>query len=312
MFGILVLMQQRDQKRDMSCPFQKLIAYTLNHIHQPVVKGLGFNYKLVLLLSHSMGTNFKVQMAYYESPNMMRCIENRIVSKQMDALRQKIAKKAKELCASGLCAEAQVLLQLAIDMGHLPSRALMAHMLLDGREGVPQDRIRAFNLVEEGTLMGCHDCQGVLARCYMKGFGVQQDLLRPLKLAHKSSESGSRYGQCMFGELYELGIGGVAQNVDKARELYRLAIEQDFDLAQYKLGRLYFHGCSVTLNDAEALRLYQLAAAQGYPGALYNVAIFHELGLGVPKNKAEAIRLYLQAQEAGFPAARASLQRLCV
>ncbi len=106
-----------------------------------------------------------------------------------------VGKVAEELCALGPCAAAAVALKLAVDLGHLLSRALMAHMLLEGREGVAMDVNAAFELVEEGARFGCHHCQGVMARCYLYGYGCKKDEARSLELARGSSVKGSRYGQ---------------------------------------------------------------------------------------------------------------------
>ncbi len=226
------------------------------------------------------------------------------------AVGNKVGKEAEELCASGQCAAAAVALKLAVDLGHLPSRALMAHMMIYGREGFTLDRDAAFELVEEGARLGCHHCQGVMADCYRRGYGCVRDEARSLELARESSGKGSRYGQAVLGLLYEWGEGGVAEDYAQAPALYRLAAAQNFDEAQFRLGHMYYDGYGVAQDHAEALRLYQLAAAQGHPVALYWVARCHELGQGVRKNKAEAIRWYRRAQTAGHPKAAAALQRL--
>ncbi len=226
------------------------------------------------------------------------------------AVGNKVGKEAEELCASGQCAAAAVALKLAVDLGHLPSRALMAHMMLDGREGVAQDEDGAFELVEEGARLGCHHCQGVMARCFWCGYGCVRDAARSLELARESSGKGSRYGQCFLGWLYEDGLGGVAQDYAQAVAFYRLAAAQNLDWAHGSLGGMYHDGNGVAQDFAEALRLYQLAAAQGLPAALYNVATFHEHGRGVRKNKAEAIRWYRRAQTAGHPGAASVLRGL--
>jgi hypothetical protein len=44
----------------------------------------------------------------------------------------------------------------------LPSRALLAQMLIEGREGVAVDHKRGFELAKEGARLGCHHCQGVM------------------------------------------------------------------------------------------------------------------------------------------------------
>ena len=224
------------------------------------------------------------------------------------AVGNKVGKEAEELCASGQYAAAAVALKLAVDLGHLPSRALKAWMLLYGREGVAKDRNRAFELVEEGARLGCHHCQGVMAWCYFGGYGCVRDRPRSLGLARESSRKGSRYGQYVLGHVYQWGEGII--NYAKALALYRLAAAQNFDAAQCELGFMYSHGCGVAQDHAEALRLYQLAAAQGHPAALFNVAYYHEEGRCVRKNKAEAIRWYRRAQAAGDYGAADELQRL--
>ena len=57
--------------------------------------------------------------------------------------------------------------------------------------------------------MGCHHCQGVMARCLLNGYGCVRDEERSLELARESSGKGSRYGQYVLGELYQLGEGGL-------------------------------------------------------------------------------------------------------
>ena len=223
------------------------------------------------------------------------------------AVGNKVGKEAEELCASGQCAAAAVALKLAVDVGHLPSRALKAWMLINGREGVAKDHNAAFELVEEGARLGCYHCQGVMAHCYLHGWGCEADAARSLELARESSGKGSRYGQCVLGLLNEFGQGGF---FFQAVALYRLAAAQNLDEAQCALGYMYSKGFGVAQDRAEALRLYQLAAAQGNPLALSNVAILHEYGQGVRKNKAAAIRWYRRAQAAGYHQAAAALQRL--
>jgi TPR repeat protein len=223
----------------------------------------------------------------------------------------KLGKEAEELCASGQCAAAAVALKLAVDLGHLPSRALLA-WILQGTEGVVQDHNRAFELVEEGTRLGCHHCQGVMAYCYRWGHGCERDCARSLELARESARKGSRYGQGTLGEVYdgEDVYIGVVQDYAQALAMYQLAAAQNLDMAQWKLGFMYCRGNGVAQDLAEALRLYHLAAAQGHHAAMYCIAYCHEEGRGVRKNKAEAIRWYRRAQEAGFPGAAGTLQRL--
>ena len=215
------------------------------------------------------------------------------------------------LVSTGQCAIAMIHLNLAIYLGHLPSRALKAWMLIHGRKGVAPDNNLAFELVKDGTRLGCHHCQGVMARCYMWGHGIRLDQAQSLKLARKSSGLGSRYGQNTLGVFYHYGIGGVvAHDSAQARALFLLAAAQNLDEAHYMLGNIYRFGDCVAKDYIEGLRLYQLAAAHGHHYAFYCVAECHEQGLGIPKNKAEAIRWYRRAHEAGNHGGRIVLHRL--
>jgi len=180
----------------------------------------------------------------------------------------------------------------------------MAWLKLEGIEGVAKNEDAAFELAEEGVRLGCHHCQGVMAE-YLSWFNSPQWL----EFAQKSSEKSSRYGQLALGELYFSGRLGVVQDYDKAVALFRLAATQGLDMAQWRLGYMYFMGYGVAQDYAEALRWNKLAAAQGHLWAMYKVACFYERGLGVPQNKTEAIRWYDLAHAAGLDFTTLALQR---
>jgi len=174
---------------------------------------------------------------------MMQIIVRRVTAGLAAAVRDKIAKEAEELCASGQFAAAIVPLQRAIDFGDLPSRALKAWLHIAGRKGVfARDVSRAFKLAEVGTRLDCHHCQGVMAYCYLYGFGCETNEARSLELARESSVRGSRYGQCTLGALFYGGKAGLAKDAAQAVAFYRLAAAQDLDQAHYSLGRLMMVG----------------------------------------------------------------------
>jgi TPR repeat protein len=272
------------------------------------MKGISFADKLIQQLLQSVGCG--LQFSNKKRIIMMRFIMTRVYSKWIAYVSNEAAKEAEELCASGQCATALVPLQRAINLGHLSSRALMAWLHINGREGVSLDQKRAFKLAKEGARLGCHHCQGVMACCYRDGYGIRRDEARSLELARESSRKGSRYGQYMLGQINRRGVGLIAGDYAKSVAYYRLAAAQNLDGAQWSLGLMNYEGRGVNLDLAEALRLFQLAAAQGHPPALYWVAECHEYGRGVGKNKAEAIRLYRRALAAGCSYAAIPLQSL--
>jgi len=297
----------------VSRPFAGAAVYdmSLTHAERLCAVGSGLKGRLVRLLSLGVGCHFEPQRNWGACRKMMQSNVRRVAAVLAAAVRDKVAKEAEELCASGRCAAAVVALQRAIYLGDSPSRALKAWLLIGGREGVVKDRKQAFELAEEGARLGCHHCQGVLAYCYCWGWGCEQDEALSLSLARESSGRGSRYGQVMLGELHRNGRGGLARDYAQAVAFYRLAVAQGLDGAQLILGNMYRYGDGVAQDHAEALRLYQLAAAQGHPEALYWVADCHEHGLlGVAADVNEAIRWYRRAQAAGSIVAASALQRL--
>ena len=270
----------------------------LTHTERLHVVGCGFKSNIIRLLSLGRGVHREPNRNRNACHKYMYMIVRRIASKRMTDVRDKFAKEAEELCALGQCAAAIVPLLLAIDFGHLPSRALLAYLLIDGREGIAKDKNRGFELVEEGARLGCHHCKGMLAYSYLYGYGCKRDNARSLKLARESSGLGSKYGQYILGEWQYIN-GQVPQDLAQAVALFRLAAAQGLDNAFVKLGRMYNYGINVTKNYSEALRLYQLAAAQGHPTALFCIAKCYEKGWGVAANIIEAVRWDSRAQAAG-------------
>lgn len=64
---------------------------------------------------------------------------------------------------------------------------------------------------------------------------------------------------CSLAGLYAAGQG-VAQDLEEAVRLYRLAAELGHAEAQYRLAERYWRGEGVEQNLVEAARLYRLAA----------------------------------------------------
>ena len=81
---------------------------------------------------------------------LMDRILRRVAAAQVAATPEGLHAQAQALWAAGDFAAAAALLQQAVGLGHVLSRADLADMLIDGREGVAVDRKRAFEWVEEG------------------------------------------------------------------------------------------------------------------------------------------------------------------
>jgi TPR repeat protein len=128
---------------------------SLTHMERQCAVGFWLKGKLVRLLSLGAGRHFEPQSNRRTCSQMMRMIARRVAAKMVAGVRAKTAKEAEEMCASGQCAAAVVILQRAIYLGNLPSRAHYACMLITGREGIAQDRKAAFELLKDGARLGC-------------------------------------------------------------------------------------------------------------------------------------------------------------
>ena len=301
---------------------------SLKHAERLRVVACALTGKLVRLLSLGTGSHFEPERNRRACLKLMHFKVGRLAAKLMHSLVHLFGKEAQELCEAGQCAAAADALKRAINVGHLPSQAHLAHMMIDGREGVAVDRsLKSIPLVSGRRCLECHrlechhlnrylEChhlKGVLAWGCMEGFTSHwSPSARPNRhhqWAFESANQGSRYGQCNLGAHYE-NMG--PHYYDQAVALYRLAAAQNLDSAQLRLGHMHYNGFGVAKDSAEALRLYRLAAAQGHPQALYKVAAFHEKGkLGVVRqNRDEAIHWYRRAQAAGHQHAEHAWRRL--
>ncbi len=200
-----------------------------------------------------------------------------------------------------------VALQLAVDLGHTPSRAELADMLYHGREGVPEDWRRGLELAKEGVRLGCHHCLVVMASIQWVHV-ERQGSSQPFVWARESAGKGSKFGQYVLGDFYQHGSFGLIIDFTAAVAHYQLAVAQNYCEAQYDFGFLYDMGIFVEQNDAEAMRLYKLAAAQGFSMAMTAIGHCYRYGTGVAEDRAEAIRWYERADAAGCHSAGDYLQ----
>ena len=290
---------------------------SLKHAERLRVVACALTGKLVRLLSLGTGCHFEPERNRHACHKLMHFKVGRLAAKLMHSLVHLFGKEAQELCEAGQCAAAADALKRAINVGHLPSRALLAHMMIDGREGVALDRLfKSLPLVSGRRWLDCKDChhfKGVMAWGCMEGLSLICSKLSRTSFyyqqALESADKGSRYGQCNLGAHYEK-MG--PHYYVKAVALYRLAAAQNLDSAQHRLGYMHYNGFGVAKDYTKALQLYRLAAAQGHPQALYDVAAFHEKGkFGVAcQNRDEAIYWYRRAQAAGHQHAEHAWRRL--
>jgi TPR repeat protein len=119
-------------------------------------------------------------------------------------------------------------------------------------------------------------------------------ILKPL------AESGVAEAQDLLAKNYMFGLG-VPQDVDEAFRLIQLSAEQGYPEGQLSLGAFYGNGLGkLKKNKLEALRWYRLAADQGVPQAYYNIGVLlYEGGEGLPKDLPQAKAMLRKAADLG-------------
>lgn len=128
-------------------------------------------------------------------------------------------------------------LERAIQLEHTESKAMMSWMLQHGREGVPVQRERAFNLViaHKGSNIQCEHCQGALAHCILNGWNVMKDVDMAFMLARSSAVAGSPYGQFVLALALIAHPGPNAE--ETAAFVFRnLKLASDQGLPEARLG----------------------------------------------------------------------------
>lgn len=78
-------------------------------------------------------------------------------------------------------------------------------------------------------------------------------------------------------------------NPEEAAKYYQRAVDENYALAQYNLGVLYYNGDGVPQDYDEAARLFECAANQMLPLAQYNLGIMYLKGEGVEKDDAKGM-----------------------
>jgi TPR repeat protein len=178
-----------------------------------------------------------------------------------------IYEEATKFMSASQYAAAASKLSTAVASGHPRAHAVLSWLLLWGRDGVFIDSRKAFQLANRGSQMGCDWSKGVLAYCYMCGFGVAANEEAGFELACESSST--NYGQFCLGYAHFYGVGGAPKNNTLA--LKHFASAQGNAEAQHYVGHMLEKGIGVPPNKIEALTWYKAAAAQGSSAAVVSM-----------------------------------------
>lgn len=120
----------------------------------------------------------------------------------------------------------------------------------------------------------------------------------PLTYLQLAADGGYAPAQSDLAERYETA-NGVDGDYAEAQRLYRLAADQNYGFAIYKLGRFAHYGYVAEGDYAAAMELYQRAADLGEPLGNFGLGQLYEFGNGVDQDYARAAGYYELAADAG-------------
>lgn len=137
----------------------------LGHRQRLRVMGCGGAATLIRKLTPGSNDTYEPRASEGFRSRMMTCMSRRLASKMAATARDGVIAESQQLLAAGQRSDALRWLQRAGFLGHLPSRANLSWLLVEGKEGGAADQQTAFDLAEKGASFGCCHCQGVLAWC---------------------------------------------------------------------------------------------------------------------------------------------------
>jgi len=117
-----------------------------------------------------------------------------------------------------------------------------------------------------------------------------------------ASMLGSGHGTVQLGLLYDNGKG-VEKDIERAREYFRLAIQQGYKSAYYNLGSSYYKS-----KQYDKAKIHFEKVANEEPGAYIMLGIMYEEGLGVPRDGQKAMGMYRLAYKHGLEGSGALYQ----
>lgn len=123
---------------------------------------------------------------------------------------------------------------------------------------------------------------------------------RAAVLLQEAVDAGYLVSLFMLARLYMKGEG-VEQNMPRAIELFTQAANEGCADSQYRLGRIYLHAQGAERDTATGLKYLTQAAEQDHYFAVLSLAGLYRYGFEydnaevVPANKTEAIRYYIKA-----------------
>ena len=110
--------------------------------------------------------------------------------------------------------------------------------------------------------------------------------------------------------MYELGAPGIKKNQKKAVKWYSKSAEAGDDVAQVRMGRMYYSGEYVKKDLKKAFELFKESAKHVNHEAIFYLGIMYFNGDGVEKNVKAAEDMLEVIEELGYEPASVVLESI--
>lgn len=173
--------------------------------------------------------------------------------------------------------------QLCIEDGNFSAAVIASHILSD---------------------MGCED---IISGLYSDDMWEKQDYNQTASVfITRADQEENIHSQNMLAHMYNNGLGGLDEDIDKAEKLYTEAATKGNYYSQANLGVI----CYEREDYVTAKTWLEKAASCGVVFAMSYLARIYYYGLGVPFNTPEAQRLFELAASKGGQVAYSPLSRI--
>jgi TPR repeat protein len=124
-----------------------------------------------------------------------------------------------------------------------------------------------------------------------------------MRLFEQAARAGDTEAAFELGEMYRIGVVGVAAAPSASAPWYKQAAQQKHAKAALILGMLYKNGDGVARDDVQAARWLNAASELGNPHAMFLLSNIYNEGRGVAQDLAKGRHLLEEAAEHEYPPA---------
>lgn len=205
------------------------------------------------------------------------------------------------------------LIQHAADAGSSEGAHRLALVYAQGLAGTPRDDSRAFELFTKAAAAGHARAQLNLGILYLRGQGVQPDLIQARAWLEKAAAGGDPQALYALGRALSESMGQAIADPVRATDLYRRAAEKGHAMAGLRYGLALSEGTGIRRDPAAAQHWLIQAQQGGMPEAALALG---DMAARTPASRDKAanekivqsaLSWYTIAANAGVPSAQFKL-----